>query len=302
MAGQAKPKIAKPKVISFTASPSTLQASGGSVLLTASTSNGGLCNVAASSLIYGFPDYTTCITGSASTTVNIVPNLGSTPEKFVFTITVKATSGSASAKSTVTVTVEPPPTTLTITPTTSEIAPGGTIAYQVDGFDAHGHNLGLDTDATLSVTGVVSQGNGQSGGDGSCTDFRFGTSFSCTASDIGVYTVRAFDIWSVAPSTSVVTATFTVSALASLMLSPDPSTVAPGSSQVYAVTGLDAASNAIGPDLNAKLTITPDGTCSGFSCSANVPGITRSRPPMALPLVRQHFGLRIAQTWYQMRT
>ena len=129
----AKPTPPKPTVTSFTASPQTLQSHGGYVVLTATTSHGGLCNIAASPRLDGFTRYTTCITGHATATAFFGINIGSTAETYTFTLTVKAASGTATAKKTVKVTEEPPPTTLTISPTTSNIAPDGSQTYVVTG-------------------------------------------------------------------------------------------------------------------------------------------------------------------------
>ena len=242
-------KPPKPKVISFTANPQTLQADGGYVELTATTTNGGLCTITALTLVYGFPDYTTCITGQATDQVHFVPNLGSTAETYTFTITVKGASGSGTAKSTTTVTVQPAPTSLTISPASSSIVPGGSQTYVVTGKDANGNNLGPDTGARLEISGT-----------GTCDGF------TCMANDAGNYTVTASD------GLATADATLTVAAIASLAISPASSSIVPGGSQTYIVTGKDANGNNLGPDTAATLTISPDGSCTGMQCTASTMG------------------------------
>ena len=251
VAAKSETKTPKPVVTSFTASPQTLGADGGYIVLTATTKSGGLCNIAASSLVYGFPDHTTCITGSATTSVNMAPNLGSTAETYTFTITVNPASGTSKpAKKSVTVTVDPSPASLKISPTSSMIQIDGSQTYVVKSYNKDGKSLGVDTDATLAISGT-----------GTCNGF------TCTASDLGDYTVTATD------GTATVDATLNVEAVASLTLSPDDSTIALGNSEDYTVAGLDENGNNLGNDTNATLAITPDGACTGYSCTASEVGV-----------------------------
>ena len=245
------PAPPKPTVTSFTASPPTLQSHGGFVTLTAATTHGGLCNIAASPRLDGFTRYTTCITGHATGTAFFGINIGSTPETYTFTVTVKAASGTATAKKTVKVTEEPPPSSLTISPTTSNIAPGDSQTYVVTGYDQDGKSLGIDTAAgPLTITGA---GPGPASCDG----------FTCTASGVGSYTVTAED------DAVRVDATLNVEPLASLTLSPTTSSILPGDSQKYVVTGNDSDGNSLGPDKKATLAITPNGSCEGLTCTAS---------------------------------
>ena len=69
-----------------------------------------------------------------------------------------------------------------------------------------------------------------------------------------------------------VQATLNVEQPASLILSPDPSTIAPNDSQIYAITYADADGNGIGPDKEATLGIAPDGSCAGYTCTADMIG------------------------------
>ena len=252
VAAKAKTKSPKPKVISFTAAPQTLQADGGPVLLAAEVSSGNLCTFSSAPtnpIINGFPVTEGCPLGSASTTVNLGPNIGYSPETFTFNLKVTAPTGSGTATKSVTVTIEPEPTSLTISPTTSSIAPGGSQTYVVTGYDEDNNSLGVDTDATLDISGT-----------GTCEGF------TCTANDAGSYTVTATDGFATAD------ATLNVDAVASLTLSPNTSTIAPDGSQTYVVTGYDADGNNLGPDINATLAIAPDGSCTGYTCTASALG------------------------------
>jgi hypothetical protein len=69
------------------------------------------------------------------------------------------------------------------------------------------------------------------------------------------------------------TAGLTVSMLDHLVLSPGSATVVPGTAEVYRAEGFDALGRDLG-DVTAAttFTISPDGSCSGSSCSAAVAG------------------------------
>ncbi len=75
------------------------------------------------------------------------------------------------------------------------------------------------------------------------------------------------------PSTGDATLTVTAGALASLSLSPASSSVTAGGSRSYMATGLDQYGNSLG-DVTAQTTfsISPDGSCTGSSCTATVAG------------------------------
>jgi uncharacterized protein YjbI with pentapeptide repeats len=246
VSGEAKGKSTKAKVTSFTATPPTLQEEGGQVLLTATVSNGSLCTFSSTPVINGYPVTYPCSSGSATSSVNLPLNVGESPEIYAFTVTVKAKTGSATTKKSLSVTVEPSPTSLSISPTSSSISPGGSQAYVVTGYDANGSSLGVDTDASVDISGT-----------GTCSDF------SCTASDPDSYTVTARD------GTATADATLAVEQVTSLALSPDDSTIAPDGSQAYIVTGYDSDDNNLGVDTRATLAIGPDGSCDGLTCTAS---------------------------------
>jgi hypothetical protein len=138
-----------------------------------------------------------------------------------------------------------------LTPASASVMSGTSQAYTVEGFDAANNDLGADTGATLSITP-----------DGSCT------AYTCTATTAGAHTVTATD------GTAQGTATLTVTPgpLDHLALSPASSLIASGGSQTYTVEGFDAANNDLGPDSSATLAITPDGSCTGYTCTATTAG------------------------------
>jgi hypothetical protein len=60
--------------------------------------------------------------------------------------------------------------------------------------------------------------------------------------------------------------------LVSLRLSPASASVSVGQAQQFTVDGLDGSGNDVGPDANATLAISPDGSCTGSTCTASVAG------------------------------
>jgi hypothetical protein len=68
-------------------------------------------------------------------------------------------------------------------------------------------------------------------------------------------------------------ATLTVEALARIVVSPSSATVAPGVGQTFAAEGYGASGDDLGNVTSATtFSISPDGTCSGSTCTATVTG------------------------------
>ncbi len=142
---------------------------------------------------------------------------------------------------------------ITLTPTSASIVAGGSRSFSVEGFDASGLDLGDVTTATdFTITP-----------DGSCGGA------TCTASKAGDHTVTASD------GTATATARISVgpAALDHLDLQPANATIAAGTTQTYHAEGFDAFGNDLG-DLTAAttLTIAPDGSCTGVTCTATTAG------------------------------
>ncbi len=57
-----------------------------------------------------------------------------------------------------------------------------------------------------------------------------------------------------------------------LRLSPASASIASGGSQAYTVEGSDAANDDLGPVTDATLAISPDGSCTGYTCTATTAG------------------------------
>ena len=57
-----------------------------------------------------------------------------------------------------------------------------------------------------------------------------------------------------------------------LVLSPASASIASGGSQSYTVEGYDAANDDLGPDTSATLSISPDGSCTAYTCTATTAG------------------------------
>lgn len=91
---------------------------------------------------------------------------------------------------------------------------------------------------------------------------------TCTANTPGPHTITA----SYTPEGAMtpITGSLPVTVLGPLdhlELSPSSAMITSGDSQTYTVEGYDAANDDLGPDPNATLSITPDGTCTGYTCS-----------------------------------
>ena len=57
-----------------------------------------------------------------------------------------------------------------------------------------------------------------------------------------------------------------------LVLSPASASISLGGSETYTVEGYDAANDDLGPVTDATLAISPDGSCTGYTCTATTAG------------------------------
>jgi len=142
---------------------------------------------------------------------------------------------------------------IVLSPSSATISAGGSQSYTAEGFDASNNSLG---DVTAFTTFSISP-------NGVCTGA------SCTATTAGPHTVTGNNTG----KTSSASLTVNVGALDHLVLSPALATISPGASQAYTAQGRDQYENSLG-DLTASttFTITPDGSCTGATCSASVAG------------------------------
>ena len=138
-------------------------------------------------------------------------------------------------------------------PASATITAGGSQAYTAEGRDQYDNSLG---DVTATTTFTIAP-------NGSCTGA------SCTASVAGAHTVTG------TKSGKSGTASLTVSAagLDHIVISPASATIAAGGSQAYSAEGFDASGNSLGDvTANTTFSITPNGSCTGASCTATSAG------------------------------
>ena len=161
---------------------------------------------------------------------------------------VGSINGTSSA---ITITAAAAVGSIAISPTSSSIASGASQAYTVTAFDQYGNSKGT----VSAALGIIN--------DGSC-----GAS-SCTATTAGLHVVTATYSGKTATSNLTVTA----GALDHLVLSPASSSITSGGSQAYTAVGYDVNNNSLG-DVTSTTTfsITPNGSCTGASCTATVAG------------------------------
>jgi parallel beta-helix repeat protein len=142
---------------------------------------------------------------------------------------------------------------LALTPASATIAAGGSQAYTAQGRDQYDNSLG---DVTASTTFSIAP-------NGSCTGA------TCTASAAGAHTVTGNG----GGKTGTASLSVTTGALDHLVLSPASATITAGGSQTYTAEGRDQYDNSLG-DVTSTTTfsISPDGSCTGASCTASVSG------------------------------
>jgi hypothetical protein len=147
----------------------------------------------------------------------------------------------------------PAPATLVLGPANASIPAGGSQTYAAEGVDASDNSLG---DVTAGTTFAIAP-------DGSCQGAN------CSATVAGPHMVTATN------GAAGGTASLLVSpgALDRVAISPASSSIPAGGSQAYTIAGLDAYSNPLGDVTGVStLRIDPDGSCTGATCTAIVPG------------------------------
>ena len=142
---------------------------------------------------------------------------------------------------------------LALSPASATIAAGGSQAYTAQGRDQYDNPLG---DVTSTTTFSVSP-------NGSCTVA------TCTATATGAHTVTGTS----GGKSGTASLSVTAGGLDHVVLSPASATITAGRSQAYTAEGFDASDNSLG-DVTASTTfsISPNGSCTGASCTAAVTG------------------------------
>ena len=143
---------------------------------------------------------------------------------------------------------------LTLSPTSAAIAAGGSQAFTAEARDQYGNSLGdVTADAVFSISP-----------DGSCIGA------SCTASVAGDHTVSAAFLGATGAASLHVVA----GDVDHIVVSPSDATIAAGGSQAYTVEAFDGAGNSLG-DVTAdtSFSVSPDLSCTGHICTANVAGL-----------------------------
>lgn len=147
--------------------------------------------------------------------------------------------------------------TLQVTPQSTKWQVGVGNFVAVDEYNSAGQYVasvaGADLTITLTSTGAV---------DGACpTDV-------CTANTGGPHTITA--TYTPEGATTPITGSLLVTVLGPLdhlTLSPSSAAIPAGTSETYTVEGYDAANDDLGPDTGATLSISPDGSCTGYTCT-----------------------------------
>ncbi|MFL5926542.1 MAG: beta strand repeat-containing protein, partial [Gaiellaceae bacterium] len=166
--------------------------------------------------------------------------------------TVTASSGSATDTATQTVTAAALDHIL-LSPPTATISAGGSQTYTAEGRDRYDNSLG---DITQNATFAIAP-------NGTCTDA------TCTASAAGTHTVTATQFGKTGSASLQITS----GTLDHIALSPSSTTTTAGVAVTYTTEGFDSAGNSLGDfTLGTTLSISPDGSCSGNSCTATAAG------------------------------
>jgi parallel beta-helix repeat protein len=142
---------------------------------------------------------------------------------------------------------------LVLSPASATITAGGSQAYTAEGRDQYENSLG---DVTASTTFSIAP-------NGSCTGA------TCTASTTGTHTVTGTK----SGKTGTASLSVTAAGLDHIVISPASATISVGSSQAYTAQGFDSSNNSLG-DVTAStsFSITPDGSCTGATCTASAAG------------------------------
>jgi hypothetical protein len=193
---------------------------------------------------------------TAATTFSITPNGSCTGASCTATVagshTVTGTYYAKTATASLQVNVGPLHH-LVLSPASAMITAGGSQAYIAEGRDQYENTLG---DMTSSTTFSITP-------NGSCTGA------SCTATVAGAHTVTGTKDG----KTGTASLTVNPAALDHLDLSPASASITAGGSQSYTAVGRDQYNNSLGDvTSNTTFSISPDGACTGASCTATVAG------------------------------
>jgi hypothetical protein len=173
------------------------------------------------------------------------------------TYTVTATSGSVANSTTLTVTGTP--ANLKVTAAPGQWLAGTEHDFLVDEYDAAGDHLATLGGSSVQLSVTL---NSSGASDGTCD------TLGCTANSPGAHTVTA--TYQVPDNNQTITGSLAMTVtgpLDHLTLSPASASIAAGGSETYTVERYDAADDDLGPDFNAILTISPDGSCSAYTCT-----------------------------------
>jgi hypothetical protein len=209
----------------------------------------------------GFDQYGNDLgSATAATTFTIGPDGSCTVANCTATVagphTVTASDGSKTATASLTVTAGPI-ASLTISPGSATITAGGSQTYTASGTDKYGNNLG-----------DVSSGTGFtiSPADGSCNQ----STHACTATATGPHTVTGT---SYGPSSATATLDVNPGPLDHITISSYISSIQAGGVNYYSVQEFDQYGNQPAHQGQTSLSISPDGSCTPYSCTANIVGV-----------------------------
>jgi hypothetical protein len=171
-----------------------------------------------------------------------------------YTLTATATPLTAALSSSLT--INPGPLDhLALTPASATIGAGGSQAYTAERQDFYNNSLG---DVTLATSFAITP-------DGSCTGA------SCTATVADGASTHHTVTGTEGGKTGIASLTVNAAALDHLVLTPASATITAGGSQAYTAQGQDVYNNSLGDvTLATSFAITPDGSCTGASCTATV--------------------------------
>jgi hypothetical protein len=141
---------------------------------------------------------------------------------------------------------------IVISPKTTTTTAGVAVNYSVEAWDTNGNDLG---DVTSSTTFDISPSGG------------------CVLNACGSNTPGGFTVTGTySGKTDTASLTVNAGALDHIVISPDPATIAAGSSQAYTAEAFDWVNNSLGM-VTGLTTFTVDGSaCSGASCAPTVVG------------------------------
>src|SRR5205807_1044511 len=142
-----------------------------------------------------------------------------------------------------------------LTPASTTIAVGGSQGYEAEAYDAYGNDGGNYTPlVTFSIDGGTCSAN-------VCTTTRAGS------------TTVSVQYPGPRPATGFASLTATPGAFDHIVISPSSATPTAGSAQAYTTEAFDYYGNDLGSATAAtSFTISPNGSCTGASCSATVAG------------------------------